>query len=157
MYKILTIGGEDYKLEYTIEAALYSDCVAKLSKFLTNMGQAENEKDIEKLLDGVSNIPQTALTIFYAGLMEAHGTHADGDGKVPDIQTAKRLLAQYAKEHTEDDRGNFYGILETCIEQKGEDDFFKLVGLDRIVAAGQKKVKKAPKAPQDHLRKVSDQ
>ena len=49
MYKILTIGGEDYKLEYTIEAALYSDCVAKLSKFLTNMGQAENEKDIEKL------------------------------------------------------------------------------------------------------------
>ena len=27
MYKILTIGGEDYKLEYTIEAALYSDCV----------------------------------------------------------------------------------------------------------------------------------
>lgn len=121
------------------------------------MGQAENEKDIEKLLDGVSNIPQTALTIFYAGLMEAHGTHADGDGRVPDIQTAKRLLAQYAKEHAEDDIGNFYGILEICIEQMGEDDFFKLVGLDRIIAAGQKKVKKVPKVPQDHLRKVSGQ
>ena len=131
--------------------------MAKLSKFLTNMGQAENEKDIEKLLDGVSNIPQTALTIFYAGLMEAHGTHADGDGRVPDIQTAKRLLAQYAKEHAEDDIGNFYGILEICIEQMGEDDFFKLVGLDRIIAAGQKKVKKVPKVPQDHLRKVSGQ
>ena len=39
----------------------------------------------------------------------------------------------------------------------GEDDFFKLVGLDRIIAAGQKKVKKVPKVPQDHLRKVSGQ
>ena len=44
MYKILTIGGEDYKLEYTIEAALYSDCVAKLSKFLTNMGQQKTKR-----------------------------------------------------------------------------------------------------------------
>ena len=107
MYKILTIGGEDYKLEYTIEAALYSDCVAKLSKFLTNMGQAENEKDIEKLLDGVSNIPQTALTIFYAGLMEAHGTHADGDGRVPDIPVSYTHLDVYKRQF---DRRSYAGL-----------------------------------------------
>ena len=59
--------------------------------------------------------------------------HPDGDGSVPDIQTAKHLIAQYLKEHSEDDTGNFFGIMQMCIEQMGEDGFFKLTGLEGMM------------------------
>ena len=97
MYKLLKIGGEDYKLEYTIEASLYADCVSSLTGLMTDIEMAGTSNDIKKVLSGISNIPNTALTLFYAGLMEAHGTHPDGDGRVPDIQAAKLLIAKYIK------------------------------------------------------------
>lgn len=133
MYKILKIGGKDYKLEYSIEASLYADCTANLTGLMTEIQMAGDNKDVKKVVSELSNIPQTALTIFYAGLMEHHGAHPDGDGTVPDIQTAKRLIAQYLKEHTDDDTGNFFGIMQMCIEQMGEDGFFKLTGLEGMM------------------------
>lgn len=148
MYKMITIDGQDYKLEYSIEASLYADCVSSIMRLTNNMESAEKEADIEKMLSGVSNIPQTSLTLFYAGLMEAHGDHPDGDGKVPDIQTAKRLITKYIREHQEDGLGNFYSIMEICIEQMQEDDFFKLVGIEAMTTETSKR--KTPKVPQDH-------
>ena len=133
MYKVLRIGGRDYKMEYSIEASLYADCTASLTGLMTEIQIAGNNKDIKKVISEISNIPQTALTIFYAGLMEHHGLHPDGDGTVPDIQTAKRLIAQYLKEHSEDDTGNFYSIMQMCIEQMGKDGFFKLTGLEGMM------------------------
>lgn len=150
MYKVLNIGGQDYKLEYSIEASLYADCISSLTGLMTDIETAGNLNDIKKVLAGVSNIPQTTLTMFYAGLMEAHGNHPDGDGMVSDIQTAKRLIAQYIKEHTEDETGNFYGIMQMCIEQMGEDGFFKLTGLNPMMEAMTSKPKKKLKIPQDH-------
>lgn len=134
MYKSLMIGGKDYKLEYSIEASLYADCTASLTGLMTEIQIAGENKDIKKVISEISNIPQTALTMFYAGLMEHHGSHPDGDGAVPDIQTAKCLIAQYLKEHSEDDTGNFYGIMQMCIEQMGEDGFFKLTGLEGMMS-----------------------
>lgn len=133
MYKLLKIGGHDYKMEYSIEASLYADCTSSLTGLMTEIQIAGENKDIRKVISEISNIPQTALTIFYAGLMEHHGLHPDGDGTVPDIQTAKRLIAQYLKEHSEDDTGNFYSIMQMCIEQMGEDGFFKLTGLEGMM------------------------
>lgn len=157
MYKTLTIGEQDYKLEYSVEASLYADCISSITGIMSDIGIAGKKNDIKKALSGMSNIPQTALTIFYAGLMEAHGTHPDGDGTVPDIQTAKRLIAQYIKEHTDDDTGNFYGVMQLCIEQMGEDNFFKLTGVEPMMSAmaeeveeTEEKPKKQPKIPQDH-------
>lgn len=147
MYKLLKIGGEEYKLEYTIEASLYADCVSSLTGLMTDIEMAGTSNDIKKVLSGISNIPNTALTLFYAGLMEAHGTHPDGDGRVPDIQAAKLLIAKYIKEHSEDENGNFYGVMQMCIEQMGEDGFFKLTGLESMMNAVTKKPKKVP---QDH-------
>lgn len=152
MYKLLSIGGKDYKLEYTIEASLYADCVSKLTNLMTDIDAAENNSDIKNIIRGISNIPQTALTLFYAGLMEAHGTHSDGDGKVPDLETAKRLISQYIKEHSNDETGNFYGIMQMCIEQMSEDGFFKLIGLEAMTNAVTEKAKKVAKMPQDHKR-----
>lgn len=133
MYKVLQIGGKDYKLEYSIEASLYADCTASLTGLMTEIQIAGDSKDIKRIVSELSNIPQTTLTIFYAGLMEHHGAHPDGDGSVPDIQTAKHLIAQYLKEHSEDDTGNFFGIMQMCIEQMGEDGFFKLTGLEGMM------------------------
>lgn len=152
MYKLLTINGNDYKLEYTVEASLYADCVSQLTNLMTDIDAAESNGDIKNIIRGISNIPQTALTLFYAGLMEAHGTHADGDGKVPDLATAKRLISQYIKEHSNDETGNFYGIMQMCIEQMGEDGFFKLTGLEAMMNAATEKAKKVTKMPQDHKR-----
>lgn len=133
MYKVLQIGGKDYKLEYSIEASLYADCTASLTGLMTEIQIAGDSKDVKRIVSELSNIPQTTLTIFYAGLMEHHGVHPDGDGSVPDIQTAKHLIAQYLKEHSEDDTGNFFGIMQMCIEQMGEDGFFKLTGLEGMM------------------------
>lgn len=151
MYKVLNISGQDYKLEYSIEASLYADCVSSLANFMIDIESAENENDIKKILTGISNVPQTALTLFYAGLMEAHGTHPDGDGKVPDIHTAKRLIAQYMKEHKEDGTGNFYEIMQMCIEQMEADGFFSLTGLTAMTGAITPS-KQTKKVPQDHKR-----
>ncbi len=133
MYKVLQIGGKDYKLEYSIEASLYADCTASLTGLMTEIQIAGDSKDIKRIVSELSNIPQTTLTIFYAGLMEHHGVHPDGDGSVPDIQTAKHLIARYLKEHSEDDTGNFFGIMQMCIEQMGDDGFFKLTGLEGMM------------------------
>lgn len=152
MYKALNIGGQEYRLEYSIEASLYADCVSSLTGLMAGIESAGNKNDIKKVLEEVSNVPQTALTLFYAGLMEAHGDHPDGDGKVSDIQTAKRLIAQFMREHKEDEAGNFFGIMQMCIEQMEEDDFFNLTGMTAMMESMTGKRKKQPKVPQDHKR-----
>ena len=133
MYKVLEIGEKEYHLEYTVEASLYADCVTSIAGFMVDIETAQEQEDVKKILSSMANIPQTALTIFYAGLMEAHGTHKNGDGSVPDIQTAKALIGQYIREHKNDETGNFYGILQMCVEQMQEDGFFEMMGLTALL------------------------
>lgn len=133
MYKCLEINGEEYKLEYSIEASLYADCIASITSMFANIGEAASKKDIAKSLQELGNVPQVVLTVFYAGLMEYHGTHPQGDKKVPDKQTAKLLIKKYFEEHKDDETGNFYGFLSMCIEQMREDGFFSLTGMDSLL------------------------
>lgn len=151
MYKVLNIGGQDYKLEFSVEASLYADCVSELTNILTDVGIAGIQKDVKMIISGISNVPKATLSMFYAGLMEAHGTHPDGDGKVPDINTAKKLITQYIKEHSEDGLGNFYNIMQMLIAQMEEDGFFKLIGLETLTEM----MMDASKKPKDH-KKVSE-
>lgn len=134
MYKTITIGGKDYKLEYSIEASLYGDCVASVVSLLANIGKAADKNDIVKQIHEISNVPQVAWTIFYAGLLEAHGTHPEGDGTVPDKETAKALMVQYIKEHQGEEGENFYDVLTMCMNQMGENGFFKLTGMDSVIS-----------------------
>lgn len=134
MYKTITIGEKDYKLEYSIEASLYGDCVASVVSLLAGIGRAAEKDDIVKQIREISNVPQVAWTIFYAGLLEAHGTHPEGDGRVPDKETAKVLMVQYIKEHHGEEGGDFYDVLTMCMNQMGEDGFFKLTGMDAVIS-----------------------
>ena len=151
MYKTLTIGGKDYKLEYTIEAALYKDGVDRLIDFIGGFSGVQGEQEITKGLEPesktkvriqivnnlkseITNLPNTALELFYMGLLQHHGE--DGDGTVPDIKAAKRLVAKYFAEQDKVENGinDFAALLAVCMEQMGEDGFFKRTGLEKIMA-----------------------
>ena len=93
MYKSLNIDGKEYHLEYSIEASLYADCVTTLMDFLSGMDGEDDTEKIKNTIASLSTMPKVAITIFYAGLIEAHGTHPDGDGSVPDLNTANNLCA----------------------------------------------------------------
>lgn len=149
MYKILTIGGKDYKLVYSVEASLYQDCIDTLIGYLGNVGGIIDEKKLtdglEKtakievrralvsgLRDQILNLPNTALTLFYAGLMEHHGE--DGDGTIPDKRAARRLVLKLFEEQKSVENGikDFAALLAVCMDQIAEDGFFKLTGLETI-------------------------
>lgn len=127
MYKTLSIDGKEYKIEFTIEASLYDEVITRTISLMESLTSASSEKDMKSIIGSMSDIPKTALVMFYAGLLEYHG--ADGDGSVTSMEDAKRLVKLYFKEHAEDETGNFYGLMNMLIEQMGEDGFFKQIGL----------------------------
>ena len=145
--KAIKIGNKEYKFEFTIEASLYGECTEALTAFLTNVGTAGG--NLKEVLKSISDIPQTALTLFYAGLLEHHGE--DGDGTVTTKKDAKRLIKQYFEDKKDTDEADFYAIMALMIEVMEEDGFFKRTGLERVLEAG---MKRAPKKPQDHKKPV---
>lgn len=166
MYKVLNIGGEDYKLEYTMEAALFGECTETATQIIEQIAEAsaevdENLPDDEKekqlrnklkdYIKTVSNLPQKVLTLFYAGLIEHHGTHPLGDGTVKNLQDAKEILFKFFKENKGKDEGDFMGMMKLIIDQMGEDGFFDLVGLNKAFQVPEKPVKQ----PQDHKKKAT--
>ena len=149
MYKVITIGGKDYRLEYNVEASLYKDGVDRLINFLSGAFGASGEAELTKgmsqedktkvrvelinnLRSEVINLPDTALTLFYAGLLEYHGL--DGDGTVVHKSDAKKLVKQLFAEQPEDGICDFAALLKVCMDQMGEDGFFKRTGLETIIA-----------------------
>lgn len=137
--KTIKIGEKEYKIEFTIEASLYNECTEKVAGLIFAISEAEGKEDIKKMISSMSDIPQTTLTMFYAGLLEHHGE--DGDKSVCSKSDAKKLIKQYIKEHSDDETGNFYGVMEMLIEQMMADGFFKQIGLEQAAnqAAKQKK------------------
>lgn len=150
--RILEIGKKEYKIEFTIEASLYNECTEKVSDLMMNIAQAGEKEDIKKIISAMSDIPQTTLTMFYAGLLEHHGE--DGDGSVITKKDAKKLIKQYFEEHQDDGTGNFYGVMEILVEQMGEDGFFKQIGLEQMLQQTEEK-SKPMKQPQDHKKKAT--
>lgn len=146
MYKILNINGEEYKLEFSVEASLYGECIDRIATLMMTLSDADSEKDIKTMLAGISDLPRTTLQCFYAGLMEHHNAES-GDGRVNSLQDAKKLAVALIKgENT--GVNNWYDLLMICANQMGEDGFFDLVGLGES--------EKKPKVvPQDHKRKAT--
>lgn len=149
MSKILTINGKEYKIEFTIEAALYKDCTDKVTGFMVDVSSVEDKKNIKEIISTMTDIPQTTLIMFYAGLMEHHGE--DGDQTIMSLHDAKKLIKQYFKEHADDETGNFYGVMQILLEQMGEDGFFKQIGLEQMA---EQTTEKTVKTPQDRKKKL---
>lgn len=153
MFKVINIGGKDYKLEYTIEASLYDEGIDTTLKFIGSAGMPSEEElkkyteeqqiEIRKrFVDGVlhsmTNLPKTAIDLLYMGLLEHHGTGKYGDHTICSKEDVKELVRTYFEEHQEDGTGTFYDILSICLDQMGVDGFFKRTGLEKMMEAGKK-------------------
>lgn len=147
--KTLKIGGKDYTFEFSIEASLHDECIEKVTSLMVNSAKAGEEDGVNKIINVVSNIPKTALSMFYAGLIEHHGV--PGDRTIMNESDAKELIKQYFVEHKDDEQGNFYSVMELMIACMADDGFFKRIGLEQMMGANQ--TEKTPKTPQDHKKK----
>lgn len=158
--KILTIGGKDYKVEYSFEAAEYKDCVDKAFKVVSgsymvrrgNLDKDDKRAMMEMVIDGtadmVSDLPSVVPSFLYAGLLE--------NNPIVDEREAKALFKQFIKENPDDDRASFYGMFDFLKQCMEEDGFFKLTGLDKLVEKMNQEVEpqsKSVKIPQDRKKK----
>lgn len=123
----MEINGKEYTLEYTVEASLCAECIEKTVNLFMTVAEAQDERDVKKFLTSMTDIPKTALTLFYGGLLENHGD------EVKSIADAKRLVSAYFKENKDKEDANFYGLLELCLTQMKEDGFFKQIGLEQMM------------------------
>ena len=87
--KTLKIGDKEYVLEFNFEAASHKGCINKMFKMMSGsylgrsgVSGAADETKAERasaLIDGVadmySEMPNTVLTAFYAGLLENKRCH----------------------------------------------------------------------------------
>lgn len=159
----ITIDGKEYTFEFSIEATLYSECTEKVMDLMVSAGiaQAETESDELSVKDkvmvmadafkrNVSDVPQKALTLFYAGLLEHHGK--SGDRTVLSIDDAKRLVSAYMRENEEI---TLYDIMNDMIEEMAKDNFFKKIGMEKMVNQMNENAEKQMKQPQDHKKKTT--
>lgn len=148
--RVLKIGNEEYTFKFSIEASLYNECAEKITSILFGMAGADGKEAKKEFISTISNIPQTALHMFHAGLLEYHNLTFDD---------SKKLIAQYIKEHKNDETGSFYGIMEMLIEDMSNDGFFELIGLDKMISNMEVQAEKLmsknkeAKTPQDHKKK----
>lgn len=147
--RILTIGGKEYQIEFSFDAAEYKACVDKIFKVVSGgyimkhgiTGEEKKAEMAEAMIDGtadmISDMASLSITCFYAGLLE--------NTPVKDEKAAKQLFKQFVKENPDDDRASFLGMyefLKGCME---EDGFFKLTGLDKYLKDMSEAMEKAAK------------
>jgi len=137
MYKIITIAGHEYKIEYSIEASMYNDFVEKISDYVINFSTmiaknnvkgegVKSQNDLinlstdaikEMLKVQATSTPKLALYGFRAGLME----HQDIS-----LEDSKSLYKQYLTEYHK----TATDVLAEVMEKVQEDNFFAMIGLD---------------------------
>ena len=123
--RTIKIGKEEYTFKFDIEASLYSECTEKITSIMVGLSDVKGEEAKKNFIRAISDIPQTALHMFHAGLLENHNVT---------LSDSKKLIAQYIREHKEDETGSFYGIMEMLIEDMEKDGFFSLIGLDKMIS-----------------------
>lgn len=144
--KLITIGGKEYKFEFSIEASLYNECTEKVAGLFIDLEEAENTRQV---VTSISDVPHTALIMFYAGLLEYHSD------EIKSIDDAKALIKVYFKEDKEQ---NFYSVLNQMVDCMSDDGFFKQIGLTQMIEAMAEEEQEKPKqtkTPQDHKKKTT--
>ena len=140
--KRITIGGKEYTFKFSVRASLYNECTeAILDGYAMSgrMSASAEENDAEamykEIISTMANIPKKATTLFYAGLLEYHG--AKGDGSVKSFNDAVDLITDYLEENTDDEgkcNKSFSDVLNEMMEIMYDDNFFALIGLDKITS-----------------------
>lgn len=131
--KKITINKKEYTFEFSIEASLYDECTMSVMDMFVKGGMVQGaaetnnvEDAMQNLMQTIANLPQKALTLFYAALLEHHGP--EGDGSIQSMFDAKRVLADYLKEK----KKSFRDVFSEMMELMEKDNFFELVGLNQV-------------------------
>lgn len=97
----ITVNGKEYILEYTFEAAECHECIDAAMDIFGGMMTAKidskhsEEMQVRDFLMSLSDLPRMAMDMFYAGLLENHGTGPDGDGTITSRADARCLYKQW--------------------------------------------------------------
>lgn len=152
----LTINGKEYTFKFSIEASLYNECTEAMMNMFLSFGEAQGEAEsaaksaetdeekarelvlssFKKTFTSLANIPQTALTLFYAGLLEEHSD------SIRSKDDAKELLKHFIEEIENPDDKNYSYITNLMLECMGEDHFFDLTGISKLLMMNGEKEKK---------------
>lgn len=139
----LKIGDTEYKIEFTIEASLCEDCVAKTTDFMY-LASTANDTDMGDLRSAISSsvasITTTALAMLYGGLQEHHGD------EILTMDSAKELAREYLIENKDTGKGDWYSLLTLMLDTMRDDGFFNLIGLDKMLDAGTAQTEKKSSA-----------
>ena len=134
--KKITIKDKEYTITFTIEASLYDECTKSVMDQFVKSGMVssaaedgDTDSAIENVLDTIASLPQRTLTLFYAGLLENHGSY--GDKSVLGKNDAKNILAAYLRESKKSYRDVFAEMMEIM----ADDSFFDLIGLNQWTTA----------------------
>lgn len=153
--KKITIDGTEYTLKYSMRATLQNDCIRAVTKLLVETDDSDDAVGISNL---VADVVPTVSEAWYAGLIEHHGTHKYGDGKVPDKETADELLFALIEENIDKEDSvysDYFGVMQELVECMNDDGFFKRIGLDRMFMTTQtEEVKTEPKAKRGRPKKT---
>lgn len=133
----LKIGDKTYQIKYSVAATLCRDCVENVTDLMMKFESVDSDdkkEDVQEQLHAFfksfASIAPTTLSMLYAGLLQMHGRR--GDRTVMSEDDAEDLLIQYLEENKNNEDGNMYSLMGKLMNQMGEDDFFKLIGLDEI-------------------------
>ena len=131
--KAIKINGKEYKIEYSIEASLYSKCMENIMDSLIGVGVFQSKAQLEdvegminELKKTVSNVPAKVLVLFHAGLLENHDLSE---------KESKELLKAYLKES----KKSYSEVLGELMTIVNEDNFFELIGVDKMFAPNEQK------------------
>lgn len=134
--KKFTVDGTAYKLEFSFESAMDSDCVQNMFNMLTgayiykslpgsptskvteNMGIIATVEGFSKMF---ADTPKVCGIAFRAGLRENHPDLTDSE--------AKELMKRYMKNK----KFGFNDLFNDLVECMEEDGFFKLTNLDEAI------------------------
>ena len=124
--KTITVNGNEYKLEFSFEAAEYKDIVQKMFKVLSGAYVVEESKDMQNpttknIINGTANmIGDTADICITASLLENNPlSHEE----------AKTVMRAYMRENKLSYK-KLYDELRDCMETDG---FFDLSGLNDMI------------------------
>lgn len=148
--KNITINGQEYKIEFSFEAAEHKQTVQMMFNVLSGAYFFRNGKDSDKvamaMINGVSemvaDIPHIAKTAFYAALLENNPVS---------VQESSDLMKQYMK----DNKLSFNGLYEELKQCMEDDGFFDLSGLTEMIQKMNENAEEQQptKIPQDHKKK----
>lgn len=167
---IIKVNNKEYTIEYTFEAAHNKKCVDVCWNQFTGAGMMKNAAlneledsettskvmTLDNLIGFMSDIPETVITLLYAGLLEHHGPDS-GDPVINTGRDARNLYKQFYKENPESELASDMEMFNAIKVQMEEDGFFKRIGLESFMekmrqAESQGELKKAP---QDHKKKAN--